>query len=475
MNIVKDAAGARRILNRPPLPFGPRRPSQPIAVSASVLASGANAETYRERNGSVSSIASVTAAATATVRRSRSTITPVPKFATPFTKWRGHTLWTAEIKFSKDQMQEIVSRAVGKSAESTALRLLKLEAVDRDIPEEKERLEQRRVSVKGEYKMGARHRGQLLNSLTEHFSNGGEGEDASWTMAVLDDVKKTSMKLDSLAEELHSLDEQIGQLNSLCEVHWASALAVALHKVNVKLTQQLEDNRELREQIESLEHDRDLGWKQAQDVANDYDSLHEKLASSTAESTSRRSSRVMAARKSSIRAARAGLWTGYGSRSQRSSMSSIGHRLSNVSGPLSAWSVADDVPPVPPVPPIPTFHGSMVRSSRPADIFVTDARHNSHLSQALSTSTFTSSSDNREITHEIYEMLGAMTERKLQRSKSAITGRDDNFIQTSSTTMGTAGLAPNQTSFSAAGTATMKRRSSVIGLVRSPTSAARPS
>lgn len=259
--------------------------------------------------------------------------------------------WT----FTSAQLQDIVSRAIRQSAEASAIRLLRLETVDKDIPAELHRLELHRTEIKTRYKAMSRKRTEMLATLASHV-DGTLHEDPSASLRIINELRDVSVVLDRLAEDLHSVDEQVSQLTSLRDIHDASALAMAIRKLNASFLKQLAVSDALRSQVLALEAERDDAWQQAEKVANDFDRLNEKVEDVT---SSNRSSRVLAMRKSSIRVSKAGLRSTRSS--TRSSMSSI-NRLSSasLSGIKSAFSIED----IPPVPPIPRSR----RPNRPGDI-----------------------------------------------------------------------------------------------------------
>jgi hypothetical protein len=223
-----------------------------------------------------------------------------------------------------------------------------METVDSDIPEEVHRLEMQRTDVKTRYKMLTRRRTNLYAQLTGHL-DGTEPEDPANILRTVENLKEISAELDRLAEDLHSADEQIAQLTSLRDVHSASALAMALRKLNASFLKQIGEAEALRQQVETLQAERDEAWSQAVDVANDYDDLNERIEMTSpgpSSSQSKRSSRVLAVKKSSIRVSKAGLRS---STSRRSSVSSVGggNRASSSGLPSATF---EDIPPVPPMP-----------------------------------------------------------------------------------------------------------------------------
>lgn len=255
----------------------------------------------------------------------------------------------AKWKFTSQQLQAIVSRAIKQSAEASSVRLLRLETLDVDVPEEMHRLDMHQMEIKSGYKHLVRRRWAILASLNAHMK-GAEDADPQTMHRALEELTEVSVKLDNLAEEIHSVTEQLAHLKRLGDVHSASALAMALRKLNTSFLKQVTETQMLRQQVSSLEAERDEAWKQAEDVAQEYDDLTDRYegdypmsAVSSKSANSRRSSRIMAVRKSSVRVSKAGLWPANVRRSIRSSSSS---GRGSDSLPVSVG----DIPPVPPVP-----------------------------------------------------------------------------------------------------------------------------
>ncbi|KAJ7164973.1 hypothetical protein C8R46DRAFT_942859 [Mycena filopes] len=324
-----------------------------------------------------------------------------PRFQTPPLKWRGYTMDAAKWTFSSAQLQGIVSRAIRQSAEASSIRLLRLETVDKEIPDELHRLEMQRTDVKTRYKMLTRRRANLFATLTSTL-DGTEAEDPTYALRIVENLKEIAIELDRLAEDLHSADEQIDQLSSLRDVHSASALAMALRKLNASFLKQIAETEALRQQVETLQAERDEAWSQAVDVANEYDDLNERMEMNSPgpSSYNKRSSRVLAVKKSSIRVSKAGLR----SSSRRSSVSSIGGNRTSSSGLPSASF--EDIPPVPPIP-----------RRRPEDI-------KTDLASRASVFSTTPTSETRALDRaqdELYSMLGiSVPERFSRRSHSVI-------------------------------------------------------
>jgi hypothetical protein len=217
-----------------------------------------------------------------------------------------------------------------------------------------------RTDVKSRYKTLVRKRWQLMGCLAGHL-DGPDLNDPANAARTVEELSEVSLALDQLTDELHNIVEQLGQLKSLREVHSASALAMAVRKINTTFIKQVSESQKLREQIETMEAERDEAWKQAELVAQDFDNLTDQVQENRGEQSegtsalkpsNRRSMRVSAVRKSSIRQSKAGLRSVSRSRSQRSSVSSLGTRTSLM---MSVSVASDEIPPVPPLP----LHGQL--------------------------------------------------------------------------------------------------------------------
>jgi len=275
---------------RPQVPAGPRRPSAQFPSA------------MRERGGSISSVGS----SIPSTRRAHTNPLPSPKFETPPAKFRGYTMDAAKWTFTSTQLQAIVSRAIRQSSEASSIRLLQLETLDNEIPAELEALEIHRHDVKHKYKSFARRRANILELLTSCL-DATDPEGNTRTIRLVEDLRDVSATLDRLAEELHSLDGQHAQIIQLCERHSASALAMALRKLNTSFQRSLSEVESLHQRVEALEAERDEAWRQAEGVAVDYDYLRSGIAGLSPDGTNNRFGRILAVRKSSSRAASAGL------------------------------------------------------------------------------------------------------------------------------------------------------------------------
>lgn len=263
----------------------------------------------------------------------------------------------AKWKFTSSELQSIVSRAIRQSAEPSSIRLLPVNTLDNELPHELERLEALQAELKTKYKLQVRRRNNLLTGLAAH-ADGGREINARSLRNLVDDLQDVSHTLDQVSEDLYFARDQAAQLVALEVTHAGSALAMALRKLNASYLKRSAQVQALQEQINALEAEREEAWSEAQRVAQDLDDLNDVLQDvhpgNSAISASRRSSRVLASRKSSIRVSKAGLRRS-SSISGRRSRASMGSQfcasgIPTGSLPSSAFQSDLVIPPVPPVP-----------------------------------------------------------------------------------------------------------------------------
>ncbi|KAI0316230.1 hypothetical protein OF83DRAFT_1024120, partial [Amylostereum chailletii] len=283
-----------------------------------------------------------------------------PKFHRTQVKFKGHSMEAAQWVLSSEELQTIVSKSIKQSAEPNFIRLLSLQALETDIPAEVRRLEALQAELKTRYKVQVRKRNVLLTAASTQ-ADGGE-VNVQHLRAKLDELRAVTESMDDLAEQLYDARDQSAQLVRLASMHSSSALAVALRKLNASFLKRTKEAKELADKVAELEEERDEAWAAAQRVAQDLDELNDTIlehqdalsagsrsgTASLSRSTSRRSSQIMASRKSSLRVSKAGLRNG-ARRSNRESTSSSGNRASLMSSVAGTASPVD-VPPVPPIP-----------------------------------------------------------------------------------------------------------------------------
>ncbi|KAL1667760.1 hypothetical protein GGF50DRAFT_111916 [Schizophyllum commune] len=162
-----------------------------------------------------------------------------PKFEASGVAWRAYTYDDVQSTLTSAELQAIVSHAIRASGSTENIRILPLDAVD-EVADEQARLEERRRDIKGQYTLLARERGRLFDDRNRMR------EEAE---TVLEEIRGVSLALDALAEELHSVDEQISQLSTLRSAHSASALSLALRKLHSSLSRQQAENLRLKREM----------------------------------------------------------------------------------------------------------------------------------------------------------------------------------------------------------------------------------
>ncbi|KAI0074610.1 hypothetical protein K474DRAFT_1677001 [Panus rudis PR-1116 ss-1] len=338
--------------NRPAAPLGPRRPSGPttlLAAAAGRARAASNASNASNASLSLySNIIHATPPRQSSVPLSAST----PRFQTTPVRFRGLTMEAAQWTFTSHELQSIVSTSIKESADATAIRLLPVNVLTGELPQEVERLEALSAELRMEYKVQVRRRRQRMDDLKAVVPS--EISDGVAISRILEEMSEISDNLDHLADELYTVTDQLMQLKHLKDLHSTSALAMALRKLNTSLVKHMADNKNLREQVRILEADRDEGWTKAQELAAELEQLNDKISDSSVSTplSSRDNSRhVSLARKTSLRAAKAGLRSPSRHRSQRSSVASSLNRSSLASASPALRSSGNDM--IPPVPRLP--------------------------------------------------------------------------------------------------------------------------
>ena len=329
-------------------PLGPRKPS-----GSQRLNMGSSLGSHEARQDSVSSLRPGVGFGMPPTSRKLSTANirgrSGPRFPTVPVKWRGCTLDVARWTFTPQQLQEISSRAINASAESYYVRLLELETLDTELPEELHRLELLTTELKTRTRAAAAARGELLEALTAHASGTGP-LDRHNLERVVEELDEATQLGEELNDELYTVADQIAQLKRLMDVHSSSALAMSLRNLNANFLRQTAGKQFLRERVAALEAERDIAWVQAENIAQEFDDLSTKLeqgVTSTPSSTNnnRRASRVSAVRKSGNRAPKSGL-----------RLSMVGKPIARTSKRSSSVSPftqpSEDIPPLPPIPDI---------------------------------------------------------------------------------------------------------------------------
>ncbi|KAK7678057.1 hypothetical protein QCA50_018998 [Cerrena zonata] len=327
-----------RSLPRPAAPMGPRK------LSGSLL----SLATSRARAGSVSSTASMPTGRY-TPSRPPPVPQPSPKFQTSPIKFKGLTMEAAQWTFTQEELQELVRDAIKSSADPTAIRLVAADVINQKLPAEIQRLETLSAELRTEYTTSARRRNNCRTDLNAIAS--GEVSDPIVASRVVQEMSDVQDQLDRVSEELYTVMDQITQLKHLQDIHSQSALAMALRKLNTSLVKHMAENKNMKERMAALEVERDDAWEKAQEVAFQLEETQERLLEFGVPSpptSSRPSSRIFLARKTSLRASKAGFRSPSRLRSQRSSAASSAPRSSTMGSPASRTN--SNIPPVPRLP-----------------------------------------------------------------------------------------------------------------------------
>ncbi|KAG6817306.1 hypothetical protein H0H87_010323 [Tephrocybe sp. NHM501043] len=181
-------------------------------------------------------------------------------------------LWTLE----KRELQEIVSRALRRSAPETYIRLLSLENLDKVLPDEVERLTSLKAQKQSRYRFLVQRRTMTLQALNSSFISPekAEADDGIPTASKLaHQLSQTTAACDELMCELLSINDQLAQISALIEHHSASALAVALRKLNKSYAKRTQEVLGARQRISELEADLDDAWKEAERLAREMDEM----------------------------------------------------------------------------------------------------------------------------------------------------------------------------------------------------------
>lgn len=170
-----------------------------------------------------------------------------PSFNVPAMPYRGMTMDQAKWTLTSSQLQGMVSRAIKQSAEASSIRLLRLEILDNEIPQELVRLQNRRTEIQSNYRSLTRSSEDLYSKLNNETVVG-----SSIFRETLKELRDTTRQLNKLTEELHSVDQQHAQIQNIVQIHHGSALSMALRKLNASFLKQLTQTQELRAEISDM-------------------------------------------------------------------------------------------------------------------------------------------------------------------------------------------------------------------------------
>ncbi|KDQ26485.1 hypothetical protein PLEOSDRAFT_1084368 [Pleurotus ostreatus PC15] len=191
-------------------------------------------------------------------------------------KWKSLPLEAAMWTFTSKELQHIVSRAIRTSARESFIRLLSLNILDNELPNELQRLDHAKLTAQARYRFCVHRRTMLLQavnacSMQQHSSsNTGAGGSGGHIAQLAAQLSETTAECDQLLEQMMRIVDQQAQCVKLQDVHWASALAVALRKRTAEL-------KAAKERISQLEAELEEAWKEAETIARELDDQEDEL------------------------------------------------------------------------------------------------------------------------------------------------------------------------------------------------------
>jgi hypothetical protein len=175
----------------------------------------------------------------------------------------------AELTFTSQQLQEIVSQEIKKSADSSFIQLLHPRALD-EISHEMRQLRTLSGNLQSSYKAIAERRRVLLSALSAQ-TDGPDPCDLAAVNGLANELTQISVTLDSLTEDIRLAEAHHALLRSMCDTHSSSALAVALRKLNRSFLKQFGEVQTLRQKLETFEIRRDEDRQQTKEPYVDLD------------------------------------------------------------------------------------------------------------------------------------------------------------------------------------------------------------
>lgn len=169
----------------------------------------------------------------------------------------------------------MVSRAIRDSAKEQFIRLLSLDALDKEIPAELTRLESLKSTTQAQHRFHFQRRTNLLQSLNAlAFSAPVPADGGTSTLGMLiQQLAEVTASMDRFTETLLNTSDHRSQLAQVQEKHISSALAVALRKLNASYAKRTADLKNARARIAALETELEEAWKVAERMAEEMDDL----------------------------------------------------------------------------------------------------------------------------------------------------------------------------------------------------------
>ncbi|KAG8952849.1 hypothetical protein FRC00_006576, partial [Tulasnella sp. 408] len=191
---------------------------------------------------------------------------PLPAFESIPIAWKGLPLEAAEWAYSTEQFQQIVSQAIQASSENTSIRLLPPNVLERDLPEEVDRLELKRASIKARYNAQIRRRRVLLRSLPLYI----DGTDPDTSARLIKQLEECTEACDKLSEELYQVTDQFGQLTEVTLRHDASALSLGIQRLNRSYKEVRGAKIGVQLELTTVEAERDEAWALAEELEQNF-------------------------------------------------------------------------------------------------------------------------------------------------------------------------------------------------------------
>jgi hypothetical protein len=189
--------------------------------------------------------------------------------------FKGLSLEAAQWSFTSDQLREMVSRAIRDSAKEQFVKLLSIDALDKEIPEELGRLESLKFTTQAQHRFHFQRRMNLLQSLNAFsYSTPISAENGASTLGLLvQQLAEVTASMDRFTETLLKTSEHRSQLAQVQEKHLSSALAVALRKLNASYAKRTNDLKNARARIAALQTELEEAWRVAEGMAEEIDDL----------------------------------------------------------------------------------------------------------------------------------------------------------------------------------------------------------
>ncbi|TBU34001.1 hypothetical protein BD311DRAFT_339484 [Dichomitus squalens] len=244
---------------------GHRRTLSDKSVQTSILAS--------ERPGTPASTSRASTPAMLKVVPKRPPLAPPPGVTFEYEpiKWKPLTLEAAQWTFTSEELQETVSRVIRQSAAEPFIRVVPIQTMDVELPQELERLEQLRATTQAQYRFNMHRRVMLLQSLAALSQQPDTDGEPLYNLTT--QLAELTTSCDRLMETLMRVADHKAQIAHLQDLHIASALAMALRKLNASYAKRSAELTETRARNDELQAELEEAWNLAQDMAQEMDDL----------------------------------------------------------------------------------------------------------------------------------------------------------------------------------------------------------